>query len=137
VNLWAFARVRRRSIRVHTDGPDQTIARQPAVAGIPVLIALRLQHNGAAAGVHYLVATGINTDGSLQIHDPNPQFASQHLNDYLYGFDGGGGKLTGTPHHSLRAGFERRIRIYGQLEGGVDIHSFGAYGRAMARRASI
>jgi uncharacterized protein (TIGR03437 family) len=47
--------------------------------------------NGAPAGGHFVVATGIAGDGSIVIQDPSPFFARTNLNDYLNGFTPAGG----------------------------------------------
>jgi len=43
--------------------------------GSPVLLSLAMSLNGAPAGGHFVVATGIDTGGSLVIQDPSPLFA--------------------------------------------------------------
>jgi uncharacterized protein (TIGR03437 family) len=59
--------------------------------GEPVLLSLSVSLNGATVGGHYVIATGINTDGSIVIQDPNPFFARSNLNDYLIGFSNAAG----------------------------------------------
>jgi uncharacterized protein (TIGR03437 family) len=61
-------------------------------SGSPVLLALSL----GSLGSHFVVATGINADGSWQIADPNPAFAQTNLNAYLNGFSAGGQTIHGT-----------------------------------------
>ncbi|MEO8595056.1 MAG: papain-like cysteine protease family protein [Candidatus Solibacter sp.] len=58
--------------------------------GSPVLLSLALSKNGAAAGGHFAVATGIAADGSITIQDPSPLFARTALAEYLTGFTAGG-----------------------------------------------
>src|SRR5262249_25348410 len=58
--------------------------------GSPVLISLGLLANGALAGGHYVVATGVASDGSIVIQDPNTTLARTNLSDYLAGFSAGG-----------------------------------------------
>jgi uncharacterized protein (TIGR03437 family) len=48
------------------------------------------------AGMHYVAAIGMNPDGSLQVHDPKPEFGRRNLNDYISGFDTGTDKWAGT-----------------------------------------
>jgi uncharacterized protein (TIGR03437 family) len=55
------------------------------------LLSLGLSLNGALAGGHFVVATGVAADGSILIQDPNPLFARANLNDYLQGFSAGPG----------------------------------------------
>jgi uncharacterized protein (TIGR03437 family) len=54
-----------------------------------VLLGLALTANGAPAGGHYVVATGVAADGSLLIHDPSADFGRASLSDYLTGFQAG------------------------------------------------
>jgi len=89
VNLWRLPAFAANSFDIQVARPDPSAAREAVSQGLPVLLALRMQRNGAPAGVHYVVATGINADGSLQIHDPRPLFARQQLNDYIHGFTAG------------------------------------------------
>ena len=95
VNLWRAAEF--------TGGVDVTVL-NPTTAGIsdlvaqgtPVLLSLGLSLNSAAAGGHYVIATGISADGSIVIQDPNPLFARTNLNDYLNGFKVAGAAWKAT-----------------------------------------
>jgi uncharacterized protein (TIGR03437 family) len=95
VNLWRAADF--------TGGLD-VVPAAPTMAGVadavaqgePVLLSLSLGLNGSAAGGHFVVATGINGDGSIAIQDPSPLFSRTNLNDYLNGFSAGGGAWTGN-----------------------------------------
>jgi uncharacterized protein (TIGR03437 family) len=66
--------------------------------GAPVLLALSL----GSLGSHFVVAFGINADGSLAIADPNPAFAQTNLNGYLSGFSAGGQTIQGTVTGAVR-----------------------------------
>ena len=85
VNLWRAAEF--------TGGADLEIQAPTAAAiadmaadGSPVLVSLELTRNGAAAGGHFVVATGIAADGSIVIQDPSPVFARSILREYVAGF---------------------------------------------------
>ena len=54
-------------------------------------------------GSHFVVATGIASDGSLLIADPNPAFGQTSLNGYLNGF------------HALREDHSRHALGRGRL----------------------
>ena len=54
-----------------------------------------LSRNGAPAGGHFVVATGIAGDGSVLIQDPSPLFSRTNLTDYLSGFSAAGGSVEG------------------------------------------
>jgi uncharacterized protein (TIGR03437 family) len=64
--------------------------------GQPLLVSLDLSLNGSAAGGHFVVAIGVNADGSVAIQDPSPLFARTGLNDYLNGFASAQGTWQAT-----------------------------------------
>jgi uncharacterized protein (TIGR03437 family) len=84
VNLWRLPAFAGNGFEVQVDRAELSIAREAIARGLPALLPLSMQRNGAPAGVHYVVATGLNTDSSLQVHDP--KFGRQHLNDFINGF---------------------------------------------------
>src|SRR5262249_34421937 len=84
------------NLDVSVETPDAVVARDFVSQGSPVLLALALTANGAAAGGHYVVATGVAAGGSLLIHDPSPDFAQTNLSNYLGGFLAGGLNWQGT-----------------------------------------
>lgn len=95
VNLWRAAQF--------TGGLDVTVIPSTVAAiddlvsqGEPVLLSLGLSLNGASAGGHFVVATGVAADGSIVIQDPSPLFARSNLGDYLNGFQAAGGTWTGS-----------------------------------------
>ncbi len=100
VNLWRIAGLVGGNLNVSVETPDPVVVRDLVSQGSPVLLALALTANGAAAGGHYVVATGVAADGSLSIQDPSPDFAQTNFNAYLAGFQAGGltwqGTLTGA-----------------------------------------
>jgi uncharacterized protein (TIGR03437 family) len=75
--------------------------------GSPVLISLGLSANGAIAGGHFVVATGVAADGSIVIQDPNTTLGRTNLNDYLTGFSAAGtnwkADLRGAARFALRS----------------------------------
>ncbi len=114
VNLWRAAGF--------TGGADVAVE-NPAVStvadlvaqGSPALLSLGLSLNGAPAGGHFVVATGIAADGSIAIMDPSPLFARASLNDYLAGFSAAGGNWTadlrGVARFALRTPAATRFLI--------------------------
>ncbi len=95
-NLWRIAGLVGGVLDVSIESPDVTAARDMVAQGNPALLALALTANGAPAGGHYVVATGIASDGSLLIQDPSPDFAQSSLNAYTAGFQAGGSAWEGT-----------------------------------------
>ena len=89
VNLWRIGGLVGGTLDVSVESPDPVAVRDLVSAGSPVLLGLALTANGAPAGGHYVVATGIAADGSLLIHDPSADFGRTSLNDYLTGFQAG------------------------------------------------
>jgi uncharacterized protein (TIGR03437 family) len=102
VNLWRIAGLVGGNLDVVIDTPDAGVVRDLVSQGSPVLLALALTANGAAAGGHYVVAMGVAADGSILIQDPNPDFAQTNLNAYLGGFQAGGISWQGTLSGAVR-----------------------------------
>ncbi|HUS06337.1 MAG TPA: hypothetical protein VMZ52_08580 [Bryobacteraceae bacterium] len=96
VNLWRVGAFVANNLDVRVEMPDVGAIRNLAAQGSPVLLALLLKSGGAAAGGHYVVATGVASDGTILIHDPNPVFGRANLNDYFTGFTVNGATYTGA-----------------------------------------
>ena len=114
VNLWRAAEF--------TGGAEvEVVAASPAAIadflaqGSPVLLSLALSLNGAPAGGHFVVASGIAADGSIVIQDPSPLFARSSLSDYLNGFNAGGGawkaEVRGVARFALRSPLSTRFLV--------------------------
>jgi uncharacterized protein (TIGR03437 family) len=73
-------------------GPIQALV----AGGTPVMAFLSLSANGVGVGGSTVVVTGVNSDGSLVVNDPNPVLARTNLNDYLNGFLVGSATWRGT-----------------------------------------
>jgi uncharacterized protein (TIGR03437 family) len=111
VNLWRAAQF--------TGGADvDVLPASGAIAdflaqGSPVLISLGLSVNGTLAGGHYVIATGVATDGSIVIQDPNTTLARTNLNDYLSGFSAAGNtwkaEVRGAARFALRSPLATRF----------------------------
>jgi hypothetical protein len=71
--------------------------------------------NGAPACGHFVVATGIDTDGSILIQDPSPLFARTKLTDYLNGFNAAGSawkaSVLGVARFALRNPVSTRFLV--------------------------
>ncbi len=65
--------------------------RQSVFLDTPVILALEMSRAGQAPGAHFIVATGIEANGDVQIVDSNPDFARSTLSQYLNGFSAAGG----------------------------------------------
>ena len=95
VNLWRAADFTG-GLDVAAYAPSVAAVADLLAQGSPVLLSLELARNGAPAGGQFVVAIGVNPDGSLVLQDSNPFFARTNLNDYLNGFSAGGSTWTGT-----------------------------------------
>jgi uncharacterized protein (TIGR03437 family) len=95
VNLWRAGDFTG-GVDVAAHAPSTAAIADLLAHGSPVLVSLELARNGAAAGGQFVVATGVGSDGSIAIQDPNPYFARTSLSDYLAGFTAGGSTWTGT-----------------------------------------
>ena len=95
VNLWRAAQFTG-GLDVAVISPTAAAIADAVAQGDPVLLSLSLSLNQAAAGGHFVVATGVAADGSIVIQDPSPLFARSNLADYLNGFSAGGGVWKGS-----------------------------------------
>ena len=86
VNLWRVGAFTGGALDVAVASADLSSIRDALVEGAPALLSLTLTANGAPAGSHFVVATGVDGNGSILIHDPSPAFARERLNEYLDGF---------------------------------------------------
>jgi uncharacterized protein (TIGR03437 family) len=101
VNLWRAADFAG-GVDVSIENPVLSAVGDLVAQGWPVLLSLRLSLNGAVAGGHFVVATGVAADGSILIQDPSPLLARSSLKDYLTGFTVGNGTAgNGTAGSSL------------------------------------
>jgi uncharacterized protein (TIGR03437 family) len=71
--------------------PSFDALRQSVFVDTPVILALEMSRAGQMAGAHFVVATGIEANGDLQVVDANPDFARSTLSQYLNGFSAAGG----------------------------------------------
>ena len=101
-NLWRAGEFAGGGVDVVVEKAAPEAVRDAVAQGSPVLLALALTSNGAAAGGHYVVATAVADNGSIIVHDPNPDFARASLWDYLEGFTAGGRAWKGTLVGALR-----------------------------------
>jgi len=98
VNLWRVGAFVSNSVTVQIEPFTSTAVSDLVAEGAPVLLALSL----GSLGSHFVVAYGINADGSLAIADPNPVFAQTDLNGYLSGFSAGGQTIQGAVTGAVR-----------------------------------
>jgi uncharacterized protein (TIGR03437 family) len=105
VNLWRAAEFTG-GLDIDVVSPTQSSIADLVAQGSPVLVSLALSGNGTVAGGHFVVATGIASDGSLVIQDPSPLLARASLTDYVAGFNAAGaswkGELRGAARFALR-----------------------------------
>jgi uncharacterized protein (TIGR03437 family) len=92
VNLWRLGAFVGGDLTVQVEPFTPAAVSDLVAAGSPVLLALSL----SGLGSHFVVATGIASDGSIVIADPNPAFAQTNLNGYLNGFTAGGQTIQGS-----------------------------------------
>jgi uncharacterized protein (TIGR03437 family) len=85
VNLWRAAQFTGGVDPVVLD-PSPAAVADALAQGSPVLLSLALTANSQPAGGHFVVATGIASDGSVVIQDTNADFGRSALNDYLNAF---------------------------------------------------
>ncbi len=98
VNLWRVGAFVSNDLTVAIEPFSAAAVSDLVAAGTPVLLALQLGNLGS----HFVVASGINADGSLQIADPSPVFAQTNLAGYLNGFTAGGATIQGTVTGAVR-----------------------------------
>lgn len=75
--------------------------------GSPVLVALRMTADSQPAGMHYIVARGVASNGGLLAFDPSSHFGRASVNDFLTDFTVGGrlwrGSIASVARLQLRA----------------------------------
>lgn len=86
LNPWRLASFAGGGLDISVESPEVAAVRDLVSRGSPVLLVLSLARDGAPAGGHAVVATGVAGDGGILIHDPSPGFARSSLNEYLAGF---------------------------------------------------
>ena len=96
VNLWRAAGFVNNSVNVLVAKPDLTAIRDLIGDGLPALVALEMTASGRPAGGHFVVATGVEADGSISIMDPDPASGRTNLSEYLGGFSAGGNVMSAT-----------------------------------------
>ena len=94
LNLWRLRGFVNNALDVRTIAPDDRLIRDAIAQGAPVILALTLTKNGAPAGSHFVVATGVDSSGNLALMDPNYGQASFY--SYLNGFQSTGATIAGT-----------------------------------------
>ena len=82
LNLWRLGGFVAGNLSVSIEQTDLGALRSLVAGGSPVLLALAISGN---QGSHFVVATGVASDGSLLISDPDPSFGQTNLNGYLNG----------------------------------------------------
>jgi uncharacterized protein (TIGR03437 family) len=92
VNLWRLGGFVGNAVTIRTITPDQNLIRDSIAQGAPVILALTLTVNGAPGGSHFVVATGVDASGNLNLMDPNPAYAQGSLYGYLNGFQSSTGQ---------------------------------------------
>ncbi len=96
VNLWRLSGFSGGLTDIAVEPSDSGSIQTLVAAGTPVLVLLSLAANGLPVGGSTVVVTGVNSDGSLIVNDPNPVLARSNMNDYLYGFQVGNTTWRGT-----------------------------------------
>lgn len=94
VNLWRLAEFVNGNLQVIPESTEPAAIRDRLAAGAPVLAALALESDGTPAGAHFIVATGVLSDGRILVHDPNPALGRGVLEEYLAGFEAAGKRVT-------------------------------------------
>jgi uncharacterized protein (TIGR03437 family) len=93
LNLWRLREFVGGLLDVQILSGGDAAVRDALAASRPVLLALRLTASGTVVGSHFVVATGVGSDGGLVIHDPNPALNRKRLDDYFTGLRLGGGEV--------------------------------------------
>lgn len=100
VNLWRV----RNFVGGQVDVSQENPANLPDLlaAGSPIIVALSVTGPAGLLGSHFVVATGVASDGSILIADPSPVFAQTNLNGWLNGFSTQGAAVRATVAGALR-----------------------------------
>ena len=76
--------------------------RDALALGAPVLLALSLDSGQTTVGSHFVAAIGVAGNGDILVHDPNPIFRRNTLNEYLQDFNTSGRTWRGRLTAALR-----------------------------------
>ena len=101
VNIWRLPRFVGGTLEVALERADMNMVRALVSGGSPVLVALDVD-SGNGRGSHFVVATGVASDGSLSVFDPDPVLGRTRLSDYLDGFQASGQTWKGELAAVLR-----------------------------------
>ncbi len=102
VNLWRLTGFMGGNVFVSIESTSLATTRGFVAGGDPVLLSMALTQDGVVAGGATVVATGVATDGSVTILDPNPTFAQTNLSAYLNGFSANGHVYQGAIISAVR-----------------------------------
>ena len=102
LNLWRLEGFTGGSLSIVPLPAGHDSIRDALAQGAPVLLALALTANGKPAGAHFVTAIGVAASGAIVLHDPNPRFARNALEEYASGFTAGASSRTGTLSAALR-----------------------------------
>ena len=98
VNLWRLGAFVGGAADIRVEPTELDHLRDLVAGGSPVLAGLSL----IGLGSHFVAVTGIASDGSLSIADPNPAFGQNNLNAYLNGFHTAAGMVQGVVTGAVR-----------------------------------
>ena len=102
VNPWRLAQFVNGSLDIAALPPGAGPIRDTLALNAPVLLALSLRTGDITVGSHFVVAIGVTANGDILVHDPNPTFRRNTLNEYLVDFTAGGRTWRGTLAAALR-----------------------------------
>ena len=109
VNLWRLSGFTGGLTDISVEKSDLGSIQALVAGGSPVLVFLSLAANGVPVGGSTVVVTGVASDGSLILNDPNPKLARTNMNDYLNGFQVGNTTWRGTIVSAARVIVQRPL----------------------------
>lgn len=89
VNVWRVPAFVGGGAEIEAGAGLETV-RDWVAAGWPVLVSLRMTAEGAAAGMHHVVATGVMASGAIESFDAGSYFGRGSVDEYLREFSVGG-----------------------------------------------
>ncbi len=101
-NLYRLKEFVGNNLDVEVIAPDEPAILDALAQNSPVLLALAVSDGAGLRTAHFVVVTGVSSDGDLLLADPEPAWNRSRLVDYTFGFQAGGASLKAQVIAAIR-----------------------------------